>query len=399
MTTEIVHQPLDDFVRFSISNVALARVYSSDGRLLGIVPNVPGKAPLLKILYDLTDKCKADQLVGTRLDTAINMLTMVRFWPEDYEAASDLLSNTDRLDTQLNIDFVKTEQADVLEAIINGTASAEQKFEGLRLLDQGEIRTAEKISTDDGGSFWQPQGYAIDALNAAFGLFQLGSFPGQPWAWDKIPLKTQKVTLKDGVASPYYSTGELQEMGVRFVPGSFARFGAYIGKGTTIMSGGIVNIGAYVAGNGVMIDGGARVASGAQVGEKVKIGAGSGLEGVLEPKGMMPTIVEDGVRIGANCEVTGIIEEGALIASGTVLAGGKKIYDLRTGEMLEPRYVQTKEGVRAIPYIPKDRIAVSGVCLDKKFGGNFGKACILLLEKKASESNFMEIPKNPQLYV
>jgi len=34
-----------------------------------------------------------------------------------------------------------------------------------------------------------------------------------------------------------------------------------------------------------MIDGGARVASCAQIGKNVKFGAGSGIEGILEPAG------------------------------------------------------------------------------------------------------------------
>ena len=163
------------------------------------------------------------------------------------------------------------------------------------------------------------------------------------------------------------------------------------------MWGGQVNLGAYVAGEGVMIDGGARVASGAQVGKGVKIGGGSGLEGVLEPRGMMPTIVEDNVRIGAMCEITGIIGEGALIASGTVMAAGKKIYDLLTGELVEPLYLPTSDGIRSVPHVPPNRVAVAGVYLPP--GESFAKECILLLEKPASETKFMNIPKNPPLYV
>ena len=66
-----------------------------------------------------------------------------------------------------------------------------------------------------------------------------------------------------------------------------------------------------------------------EIGKNVKYGAGSGIEGILEPAGRLASIVEDNVKIGAMCEVTGIIGEGSVIASGVIMASGKKIFDER----------------------------------------------------------------------
>ncbi len=57
----------------------------------------------------------------------------------------------------------------------------------------------------------------------------------------------------------------------------------------------------------------------------MKFGAGSGIEGILEPAGRLASIVEDHVKIGAMCEVTGIIGEGSVIASGLIMASGRNI--------------------------------------------------------------------------
>jgi len=121
-----------------------------------------------------------------------------------------------------------------------------------------------------------------------------------------------------------------------------------------------VNIGAHIAGKGCMIDGGARVASCAQIGENVKFGAGSGIEGILEPAGRLASIVEDHVKIGAMCEVAGIIGEGSVIASGVVMASGKKIYDEDTGDLVSPMECKVGDQTFLLPVIPPYRLAVGG---------------------------------------
>ncbi|NQV91243.1 DUF2322 family protein [Candidatus Woesearchaeota archaeon] len=377
----------------SIDHIALGRVYDHKDNLLTIIPNLPGTSGSLRIFYATThyEITSPHEVLSFFGDSLIADATGDKH-PSIQLALFALKNNQ-----SLRFVPTRTETKNLLKGIINETATPEQKFEGAKLLQSGEFRTAEKTYGVEGDKpLWEPQAYAIAALNNAFGLFTMGTYEGMPQFMDKLPLWVQNVNLKDGIKSPYFSEQELLEKGVRLIPGSFARFGAYIGKGTTIMPGGIVNIGAYIAGDVVMVDGGARVASGAQVGKNVKIGAGTGLEGVLEPAGMMPTIVEDNVRIGANCEITGIIGEGALIASGVVMAAGKKIYDERTEEFLAPLYVKTAGGIRAVPHIPPNRIAVGGTYMPE--GSRVGKDTIILLEKNASESSFMDVPKNSRLY-
>jgi 2,3,4,5-tetrahydropyridine-2,6-dicarboxylate N-succinyltransferase len=377
-----------------IEKIALARVYdASSGNLLTLIPNLLGKSGSLRVFYANTNEAelniaKALEVFGKELIAEAR----------DKEHLNiQLLKQAQDQKRSLRVDFVKTSSRNLLSALLNNEATPEQKLEGLQMLQSGSFRTAEKTFGIFGNQpLWEPQAYSIAALNAGFGLFAMGTYPENPQYVDKIPLWSQKTNLKEGVGSPFMTEAELVATGVRLIPGSFARIGAYLGKGTTVMPGGIVNIGAFVAGEGVMIDGGARVASGAQVGKGVKIGAGTGLEGVLEPAGMMPTIVEDGVKIGANCEVTGIIGAGALVASGVIMAAGKKIYDERTGDFHPPIYVETVAGVKAVPNIPADRIAVGGSYLPE--GSKVAKDVVVLLEKSASESAFMEIPRNVPLY-
>jgi 2,3,4,5-tetrahydropyridine-2,6-dicarboxylate N-succinyltransferase len=220
----------------------------------------------------------------------------------------------------------------------------------------------------------------MNAALSAFPMVKMGEH-----FYDKIPLKTEGWNAED-----------FEKAGVRFIPGCFARRGAFIGAGTTIMPGGIVNIGAYIEGSGVLIDGGARVATGAQVGKGVKLGAGSGIEGIVEPAGRLPSIIEDNVRIGANCEICGIVEEGAVVASGVVMASGKKIFDLRTNAEVEPRYMAIGDKFVEIPLIPRNRVAVSGVYTKTE---QLGIDCIVLLEKDASDTTLAQMPKNASLYV
>ena len=109
-----------------------------------------------------------------------------------------------------------------------------------------------------------------------------------------------------------------------------------------------------------MIDGGARIASCAQIGKNVKFGAGSGIEGILEPAGRLASIVEDDVKIGAMCEVTGIIGEGSIIASGVIMASGKKIFDEEIGDIIPPLECVVEDKKFLLPVIPPYRLAVGG---------------------------------------
>jgi 2,3,4,5-tetrahydropyridine-2-carboxylate N-succinyltransferase len=205
--------------------------------------------------------------------------------------------------------------------------------------------------------------------------------------WDKIPLKTANYTDQD-----------FERGGVRYAPGCMVRTGTYVGPQTVVMNLAFVNIGAYVAGEGCMIDGGARVASCAQIGKNVKFGAGSGIEGILEPAGRLASIVEDNVKIGAMCELTGIIGEGSVIASGVIMASGKKIYDEDTNDFVAPMECVVGEKKFLLPVIPPYRLAVGGSIPNKK-GTHNTDAVILKAGDLRDSATMRHFEKQGILYV
>ena len=100
--------------------------------------------------------------------------------------------------------------------------------------------------------------------------------------------------------------------GVRAVPGSIVRWGAYVAPGTVLMPS-FVNIGAYVD-SGTMVDTWATVGSCAQIGKNVHLSGGVGIGGVLEPPNAVPVVIEDDALISSRCMVV----EGARVRAGAV---------------------------------------------------------------------------------
>ncbi len=373
----------------AVPHVALLKLYL-DGQLIRTIANVPGQSGALRVCaHFLTNGALSPKAVASCIEVFAPLVSEAKASPGTHPNIDLLLGLKEH--QMLQVEVVEA-SPDLLNAVVSGSASQDQKRQAVDLLDKGLVRCAEKLAsytigsngvTLTGAATWVTQSYAVACMNAGFSAFPMIKMSEH--FFDKVPLKTEG-----------WSQEDFERAGVRFIPGSFARRGAFIGSGTTIMPGGIVNIGAYVAGSGVMIDGGARVATGAQVGKGVKLGAGSGIEGILEPPGRLPSIIEDNVRVGANCELCGIIEEGAVVASGVVMASGKKIFDLRTGAEVEPRYMAVGDTFFEIPVIPKYRVAVGGVYSKTN---NIGVDCIVLLEKDARETSLAQLPKNAELYV
>jgi 2,3,4,5-tetrahydropyridine-2,6-dicarboxylate N-succinyltransferase len=368
---------------------ALAKI-TLEGKLIRIVAQVPGQSASLRILSHVQ---KDGKLTHKEIAAALEVFSPLLKDAKDNPGAHptiDLLTGVSATQ-ELGVELLTTSE-NLFAALLSGSASTAQKREGVMLLDEGKVRCAEKyqnyhitpqgITLDESG-VWVTQNYAVACMNCAFSAFPM-EMMGDGF-YDKVPLKTSG-----------WSESDFEKAGVRFIPGSFSRKGAFIGSGTTIMPGAIVNTGSYIAGQGVMIDGGARVATGAQIGRGVKLGAGSGVEGILEPQGRLPSIIEDNVRVGANCELCGIVEEGAVVASGVVMASGKKIFDLRTGLEVPPRYMAIGETIVEIPVIPKHRVAVGGVYQKTP---QLGIDCIVLLEKDAQETSLAQLPKNTTLYI
>lgn len=361
-----------------------------DGKLIRVVANILGQSGSLRVFNHFQKNGELSQAaVAGCLEVFAPLVQEAKASPGSHPNIDLLLGL--RSDQVLTITTART-SPDLFAKLADGTASQREKQGAVDLLDKGLVRCAEKLQNYTigvngveltGEGTWVTQSYGVACMNAGFSAFPMVKM-GEHF-YDKVPLKTEG-----------WSAEDFEKAGVRFIPGCFARRGAYIGAGTTIMPGGIVNIGAYVEGSGVMIDGGARVATGAQVGKGVKLGAGSGIEGILEPAGRLPSIIEDNVRIGANCEVCGIVEEGAVVASGVVMASGKKIFDLRTNAEVEPRYMAIGEKFYEIPVIPRNRVAVSGVYSKTE---QLGIDCIVLLDKDASDTSLAQMPKNASLYV
>jgi 2,3,4,5-tetrahydropyridine-2,6-dicarboxylate N-succinyltransferase len=381
----------DNLERFTKqhSDIGLVKVYL-DGALIRAIAHIPGQSGSLRVLSSVQNNGAIDKACALKALEIFNpLINQAKENPGKHPTIDLLLGLSDN--QKLTLEFVKTPE-NLFKKLSDGTASSEEKHSAVMLLDQGLVRCAERLTdyslepggvTLQNGTTWTPQTYAAACLNAAFSAYPMKRM-GEHF-YDKVPLKTEK-----------WSDGDFERAGVRFIPGSFVRRGAYLGAGTVVMPGGIVNVGAYVAGSGVMIDGGARVATGAQIGKGVKLGAGSGIEGILEPPGRLPSIIEDNVKIGANCELMGIVEQDAVVASGVVMASGKKIYDLRTAAFIEPRYMSLGESIFEIPLIPRNRVAVGGIY---NKSSNIGIDCIVLLEKDASDTSLAQMPKNSRLYL
>lgn len=191
-------------------------------------------------------------------------------------------------------------------------------LETIELLDNGEVRVAEKI---DGQ--WQVNQWLKKAVLLYFRIENNSIIDGGfTHFFDKIPLK-------------FANSGKesLPDQGVRIVPPACIRKGAFIAKNTVIMPS-YVNIGAYID-SGVMVDTWATVGSCAQIGKNVHLSGGAGIGGVLEPLQANPTIIEDNCFIGARSEIVEgvIVEEGAVISMGVFLGQSTKIYNRLTGEI------------------------------------------------------------------
>lgn len=206
-----------------------------------------------------------------------------------------------------------------IENIWNGELSDLSAMrEALKKLNKGELRIAEKQN-----GVWRVNDYLKKAIllyfkNSDSEIIEGGLCP----FFDKVPLKTKAWTAED-----------FRREGFRSVPGSLVRYTAYIAKSVVLMPS-FVNVGAYVD-EGTMIDSNVLVGSCAQIGKNCHISDGVTIGGVLEPLQANPVIIEDNCFIGVKSAVTEgvIVEEGAVLATGTMLSASTKIIDRETGEI------------------------------------------------------------------
>jgi len=157
--------------------------------------------------------------------------------------------------------------------------------------------------------------------------------------------------------------------GVRSLPGSIVRWGAYVAPGAVLMPS-FVNIGAYVDA-GTMVDTWATVGSCAQIGKNVHLAGGVGIGGVLEPPNAVPVVVEDDAFIMSRCMVVegARVRTGAVLGAGTILSKSTHVIDVQTGEEL----------LRG--EVPAYSVCVGGTRTRKFDGGEFGMPCVLVLRR------------------
>ena len=343
-----------DVSRFpAIDHVVVIRGYSQDGELLRVFPNLPRERDALRVLHGIQDR-------DGRIDQEAARKGLEALAPAGLDqktAVAQWLKGIGEGETR-SLAVITSPVEGLLERVDQKAGKEADVTAFVELLNVGDLRAAEKES-----GIWTPQPYVINGILNYFAVMKNVRFEGG-W-WDKIPLKTVGFTDADFEAG-----------GVRYAPGAQVRTGCYIGSGTVLMNQAFVNIGAYIAGEGVMIDVASRVASCAQIGKNVKYGAGTGIEGILEPAGRLPSIIEDNVKVGAMCEVSGIVQEGAVLASGVVMASGKKVYDEATGEIVPPLPVTVGETTYLLPVIPAHRLAVGGSLLSDN--GKFATDAVIL---------------------
>ena len=237
--------------------------------------------------------------------------------------------------------------------LLDDAAHRDAVEQTLRLLDRGQVRTAEPD-----GDEWIVHAWVAEAVNLFFAIAEMQVMELAPFTYhDKIPIKSDH-----------------EAAGVRVVPPGTARYGSFLGRGVVLMPA-YVNIGAYV-GERTMVDTWATVGTGAQIGADVHLAGGVGVGGILEPPGSRPVIVEDGAFVGSRCIlVEGVhVEREAVLGANVVLTASTPIIDV-TGE---------KEVIHR-GRVPARSVVVAGTRPKVFPAGTYELACALIIgQRKAS---------------
>ena len=223
-------------------------------------------------------------------------------------------------------------------------------------LDNGTVRVAEKINEQ-----WVTHQYIKKAIMLSFRIYGMETLEGPYSSWrDKAHL------LKGKTAG--WTNKDFEKAGFRMVPNSPVRKGSFVGKNVVLMPC-YVNIGAYID-EGTMIDTFARAGSCCQIGKNCHISAGSGVGGVLEPAQALPTIIEDGVFLGAMSEVVEgvIVGEGSVLSMGMYIGQSTKIVNRQTGEITYGK-------------IPPYSVVVPGSLPDKKNPLGPSLSCAVIIKQ------------------
>ena len=223
--------------------------------------------------------------------------------------------------------------------------------EVIRLVDRGELRTAEPADPEQ--SRWQVNEWVKKAVILYFPIQPMRRMEAGELEW------YDKMDLKHGY----------EELGVRAVPHAVARYGAYIAPGAILMPS-YVNIGAYVD-TGTMVDTWATVGSCAQIGRHVHLSGGVGIGGVLEPVQAAPVIIEDNCFIGSRA----IVVEGAHICREAVL-GSNTVIDVTGPEPV------TYKG-----YVPPRSVVIPGSYRKQFPAGEYSVSCALIIGRRKESTD------------
>jgi 2,3,4,5-tetrahydropyridine-2-carboxylate N-succinyltransferase len=227
--------------------------------------------------------------------------------------------------------------------------------QAVRLLDQGEIRVAEKRNEE-----WVVNEWVKKAILLYFRLRKVEPIEvGGLQFLDKIPVKA-----------------DYAERGVRVVPPGIARYGSFLSEGVVLMPG-FVNIGAWV-GSRTMVDTWATVGSCAQVGADVHLSGGVGIGGVLEPPQARPVIVEDGAFIGSRAVVVEgvVVGEQAVIAPNVVLSASVPIIDVTGSTPVEHR-----------GFVPPRAVVLPGTRPKEFPAGTYELPCALIVGERTTSTD------------
>ena len=260
------------------------------------------------------------------------------------------MSEAERASLEARVGEAWADRSRLAEVEVRGAVLA-----AVAALDRGALRVAEKV---DGA--WRVNAWVMQAVNLYFAVTGMSVQEYGPFqVRDKIPLKR-----------------DLEEAGVRLVPGAVARFGAHVEAGAVLMPC-FVNIGARV-GAGTMVDTWATVGSCAQVGQNVHLAGGVGIGGVLEPPGARPNIIEDGAFVGSRCIlVEGVlVEEEAVLGANVVITASTPIIDV-TG----PQEVVHKGRV------PARSVVIPGTRPKQYPAGTYHIPCALIVGRRSPSTD------------
>ncbi|MBS1651518.1 MAG: 2,3,4,5-tetrahydropyridine-2,6-dicarboxylate N-succinyltransferase [Bacteroidetes bacterium] len=223
-------------------------------------------------------------------------------------------------------------------------------------IDKGELRVAEPLNDGE----WKVNDWVKKAVILYFPIMPMKIMQDGPEQfYDKIPLKTG-----------------MKEAGIRTVPGSIIRYGAYVANSVICMPS-FINIGAYVD-TGTMVDTWATVGSCAQIGKNVHLSGGVGIGGVLEPVQAAPVIIEDNCFIGSRC----IVVEGVRLAkevvlgANVVLTQSTKIIDVTNAKPIEYK-----------GFVPERSVVIPGSYSKQFAAGEYQVPCALIIGKRKSSTD------------